>query len=313
MDTFNPQDLASVMYSLHLVADHLFELLPEDVENSLSTYDMFIGLAPQFRGQAAQLLRETAAGIQDPERRERVLRAADAVAKGEPCALAEDGSTRQQASHNTITLDEWERQKSNILSESSSSAPPASPGQAPAAEAPDIPHLDIWDFFPGLAVRIAQSFRDFDGDDVQAGELLHVVNHDYFPYDGGHTLTFKEKVIRLAEIAPENEPVMENWGNAYFEPVPDAEAMLACFQLIHQQWNFLLKEFPEKINVEHASEVRAEIDACARWLKAKGDRGPAPVCLTAPWAAAAFPHDDRHTTNLAFRITFLFAGIARTA
>jgi hypothetical protein len=92
MDTFNPQDLASVMYSLHLVADHLFELLPEDVENSLSTFDMFIGLAPQFREQAAQLLRDTAAGIQDPGRRARVLRAAEAVARGERCAIAADES-----------------------------------------------------------------------------------------------------------------------------------------------------------------------------------------------------------------------------
>ena len=115
MDTFNPQDLASVMFSLHLVADHLHELLAEDdVENSLATYDMFIGLAPQFRGQAAQLLRETGEATRDPVRRERVLRAAEAVAGGEPCAHT-DGESGQPSAPPENASDEWHIRKRSVL------------------------------------------------------------------------------------------------------------------------------------------------------------------------------------------------------
>lgn len=312
MDTFNPQDLASVMFSLHLVADHLHELLAEDVENSLATYDMFIGLAPQFRRQAAQLLRETGEAIQDPVRRERVLRAAEAVAGGAPCSHTE-GESGPPTAPQANASDEWQvRKRSGLIGPTRSIRTEAATGP-PGAEPPSMPHLDIWDFFPGLAVRIAQDFKDFDGDNVLAGEILHLLEHAYFAYDGGHTLTFREKVIRLAEIAPENELVIENPGNAWFEPLPERECLRACFELIDRQWDLLLKNFPEKLKVEHAAEIRAEIDACGRWLNADGDRGSAPVCVTGPWAVRAFPVDDRRTANLALRINFLFAGIVRVA
>jgi hypothetical protein len=99
------------MFSLHLVADHLHELLEESVEDSLATYDMFIGLAPQFREQAAQLLHETGEAIQEPARRERVLRAAAAVAAGKRCSAAAGESGQQEAAPQADSIDEWHVRK----------------------------------------------------------------------------------------------------------------------------------------------------------------------------------------------------------
>src|SRR5262245_26209639 len=84
-----------------------------------------------------------------------------------------------------------------------------------AARAP-VQEISISDFYAGLVVRIEQSFVDFDGQEIRAGEVLHFLEGNYFPYDGGHTLRFSEKTIRLATIVPEHEPIIENAGNAWF-------------------------------------------------------------------------------------------------
>jgi len=55
----------------------------------------------------------------------------------------------------------------------------------------------VWDFVPGLVVRVAQPFTDYDGQEILAGEVLHFVDDSYFFYEGGHTLRFAEKTIRL--------------------------------------------------------------------------------------------------------------------
>src|ERR1700738_186371 len=98
MDTFNPQDLNSVLYSLNLVADHLHEVPDEVLESQLVTYDMFIGLsAVPCRPPAAQLLRTAAARCSDAGRRDRILRAAEDVEKGVACAVTEQDLTWDQA------------------------------------------------------------------------------------------------------------------------------------------------------------------------------------------------------------------------
>ena len=72
MDTFNPQDLNSVLYPLGLVASHLHEVPDEVVESQLVTYDMLVGLAAvPCRPPAAQLLREAAGRCSDAARRAR--------------------------------------------------------------------------------------------------------------------------------------------------------------------------------------------------------------------------------------------------
>jgi hypothetical protein len=92
-------------------------------------------------------------------------------------------------------------------------AAPASPLQAAAAQ------LTVWDFAPGLVIRVCQSFRDYDGQEIHAGEVLHFLGSSYFPYDSGHTLQFAEKVIRLAGVVEEHEAILANAGNAWFEPL----------------------------------------------------------------------------------------------
>ena len=47
---------------------------------------------------------------------------------------------------------------------------------SPADAAPD---LSVWDFRPGLVVRIGQTFKDFDGQEIRAGEVLHFLERSW--------------------------------------------------------------------------------------------------------------------------------------
>ena len=93
-----------------------------------------------------------------------------------------------------------------------------------ASALPDVPtatagKVSIWDFSAGLAVRVLQDFRDYDGQEIHAGEVLHFIEDSYFFYEGGHTLRFAEKTIRLADIVEEHQRIIANAGNAWFQPV----------------------------------------------------------------------------------------------
>src|SRR4051812_42088208 len=46
--------------------------------------------------------------------------------------------------------------------------------------------LAVWQFSPGLVVRIGRTFRDYDGQEIRAGEVLHFLEGSYFFYEGGH-------------------------------------------------------------------------------------------------------------------------------
>ena len=101
--------------------------------------------------------------------------------------------------------------------------PPAEPAvpqsEAPAESPRPAKPLTVWDFAPGLMVRVCQSFSDYDGQEIREGEVLHFLGSSYFPYDSGHTLQFAEKTIRLAGIVEEHEPIIANAANAWFEPL----------------------------------------------------------------------------------------------
>jgi hypothetical protein len=79
--------------------------------------------------------------------------------------------------------------------------------------------LSVWDFAPGLVVCVVQSFSDYDGQKIEAGEVLHFLDDSYFFYEGGHTLRFAEKTIRLADIVDEHQPIIANAGNVWFRPL----------------------------------------------------------------------------------------------
>src|SRR5258708_3661614 len=78
------------------IAQTLCDVPDDSLESQLVTFDMLVGLGDD-RPAAANLLREAAGRCSDPRRRERVLRAAVAVALGEPCALKEHGLPWKQA------------------------------------------------------------------------------------------------------------------------------------------------------------------------------------------------------------------------
>ena len=65
---------------------------------------------------------------------------------------------------------------------------------------PAMPTLHISRFFSGLVLRVRQTFRDFDGNEVRSGETLSFLEGSYFPYESGHTLRFLEKTVRLAGV-----------------------------------------------------------------------------------------------------------------
>src|SRR5712692_4938865 len=184
------------------IAQTLCDVPDDSVESQLATFDMLAGLGDNRPG-AARLLREAAGRCSDPQRRERVLRAAGAVALGEPCTLNEQELTWKQAAEaNAITLEEWQEQEA------------AEQAALLAPDPPPMPHLGLWDMFPGMAVRVAQTFRDHDGQEVRAGEILRFVSIDYMAYHGGYTIDFAEKQVRLCELVSANGPTIENEGNA---------------------------------------------------------------------------------------------------
>ena len=111
-------------------------------------------------------------------------------------------------------------------------APPRDPSEPPASAIPPEPSaatatptrreppapLTISTMQAGARYRVVRDFLDFDGTPFRAGTVLTFVGYSYFPYDGGYTIHFLEAGMRLAEIAPENVPVLDNSGNSYFVP-----------------------------------------------------------------------------------------------
>ena len=255
--------------------------VPEDtVESQLVTFDMFINLIGDgSREPAAKVLREAAARCTSDFHRERILRAADEVAAGRPCGFTPEGLTAAQAAKaSTVDID-------------------------PEFALTPLPHVTVWDLFPGIVIRVAQDFADFDRNQVHAGELLHLVEKSYFAYDGGHTLTFTEGVIRLAEIDHVTEPVIQNEGNAYFEPAPDLESLRHCWQWLDRQLDLF-----DLASVKQATAIRAEIDLCGQWLNRAEPRGVPPRCITGALAEMALPN-YRSTGGITPRIAYLFAGM----
>jgi hypothetical protein len=71
----------------------------------------------------------------------------------------------------------------------------------------------------GDRIRIKREFRDYDGQNFEAGRELDYFDRNYFPYDAGHILYFAQAVIRLSENGDEDLLIVENEGEEYFEVV----------------------------------------------------------------------------------------------
>jgi hypothetical protein len=84
-------------------------------------------------------------------------------------------------------------------------------------ESPD--QLTVYKFQPGMTIRILKSFEDYDGQKIEAGEVLHLLETNYLPYESGRTLTFAEKTIRLSGDVGEEWVIIANVDNAWYELV----------------------------------------------------------------------------------------------
>lgn len=80
------------------------------------------------------------------------------------------------------------------------------------------PLQSLAELVAGAKYRVLATFVDFDGGEVLAGSELTFVSQSYFPYDGGYTLTFAERVVRLAEIDANSSQVIDAPGR-WFECV----------------------------------------------------------------------------------------------
>jgi hypothetical protein len=262
------------------------------VENQLFDLEVRLSMAtPEERSDAARRLREAATTCSDTARGERLLRAADAIEANQSVARNEQGLTLAEAKQvSTLTADEYAKIAKDW----------------PTDKPPEIPHLSVWDMFPGLMVRVAKSFRDYDRDDIAAGELLRFRTLDHFAKEEGYTITFDQRTIRLCGLVEADGPMIENSGNQFFEPVPTVESLKACLVSIETLWRSrdVRKNWQAPI-------VRAELDACGRWLAEKGERDEPYVCTSWPLLPSLFPDWTVIAQRLKFQITFLFAGIVR--
>jgi hypothetical protein len=84
-------------------------------------------------------------------------------------------------------------------------------------ESPDP--LTVFKFRPGMIIHILKPFKDYDGQQIEAGEVLHLLWTNYLPYERGHTLAFAEKTIQLSEYVDEEWSVIANVDNAWYELV----------------------------------------------------------------------------------------------
>jgi hypothetical protein len=100
----------NVLPALRPLANSLPGLPLEAIESLLVNYDTLVSLGDSaIRLQAAQCLRDVAPQASDPSVRDRLLRAAEAIASGVPCALTPEGLTGPQAAAaQSMSLEEWQ-------------------------------------------------------------------------------------------------------------------------------------------------------------------------------------------------------------
>jgi hypothetical protein len=270
-----PDDSATMPQMMEILAGQFPEMPTGVMEDLLVSFDRGLSfLGDDQRPWAAALLREAAARSSDEPKQRRLLKAADCVVAGEPCALTSAGLTA---------------------------------GEVAAAELvpPTLPHLSVWNLFPGLQIRVVQTFRDIDGQEIAVDQRLRLIDKNYFFYDEGFTLRFEGRTIRIENSGPPGSLIIANEGNAYFEPLADRQSLAACAGLVAEQWGWLKPQ-----EAQDAAGIRDEIDRCIKWLDDAGGAGVAPRCVTAGNAAERFPNNREATTrDLALRIAFLFAGV----
>jgi hypothetical protein len=300
---------------------HLLATVPlESVEGLLVTFDALVNVSDD-RAAAAQMLRTAASECSDPERGERLKLAAADIEAHQPCAFTPDGlSAQQAAAAQTMTADEWERHVAEHPlppPPGESFAPQEDEDEEDAEEdyldeaPPTLPHLPVRHFFAGLVVRVAQDFADGHGRAVCATDLLRLLacNSD----GDNYTLACLDRNVFLTPEGAGHDRIIENAGNAWFQPVPRADCLEDLAERIHLRLNDAEDESEEEDDdndgdslLERIETIREDVERCQEWISQAGERGPAPQYRTARVVAGIFGPDDDVTVWL----RLLFAAIA---
>ena len=70
--------------------------------------------------------------------------------------------------------------------------------------------VDIYTLGKGATYVVAKTFTDFYGNLFSPGEILTYAERHFLPYDGGHTIVFKERNIYLQE--EENRDIINSFA-----------------------------------------------------------------------------------------------------
>ena len=70
--------------------------------------------------------------------------------------------------------------------------------------------VDIYTLEKGATYVVTRTFTDFYGDVFSPGERLTYAEKHFLPYDGGHTIVFKERNIYLQE--EENRDIIDSFA-----------------------------------------------------------------------------------------------------
>ncbi len=309
------------------LAQMLATLPDESVEGLLYAFDSMVQVSDaSLRPSAAQMLRDTAVGCLNPTRRDRLMRAAGDIAAGQPCAVAPvqyDTAVDVPLPPPPVEVEEDDEDDDDPYMEE----PP-----------PKLPHLPVRHFFPGLVVRIAKDFHDSHGRAVCEQDLLKVFACEK---DGGdYTVSFLERTVPLKTAVEGHAEILENAGNAWFQPVPTVDCLEDLADLIDRRLEAAEEndedyddnddddddddggddedgedsdgdddddddDGGDDARLESIDTLRGEVADCQAWLEKTGERGPAPKCVSGKLAAGIFGRDDIVTAW----IRLLFAAI----
>jgi hypothetical protein len=289
--------------ALESIAGLLPSLPDESVEGLLLTYDSLVNVSN--RPAATEILRRMAAQCEVSARRDRLIRAAEAVGAGQT-------SASQNASTYSMTGDEWERH----IAEHPLPPPPAppednfedfdeedeqeDPENSPymAEEPPKLPDLPVRFFFPGLVVRVARDFSDAYGRAVSSSDLLRVINS--FQSGSEYAIACMDRNIRVSDKQAE---IIANAGNSWFQPVPSTNCLEELLVAIERSLGDA--EEDEEVDLDRVERLRDEIDKCEAWIAEAAPRSAAPKCRHGQLPARLFGPDH----ELAYWIRLLFAAV----
>jgi len=267
------------------LAQMLATLPDESVDGLLYAFDSAVQVSDASqRSSAAQLLRDTGSGCSNPARRERLLRAAGDVEAGRPCAAA----PVQYDTAVEVPL-------------------PPPPAEVPEEDdddpymeeaPPQLPHLPARYFFPGLVVRVGRDFSDIHGRAVCEQDLLKLFAIEK---DGEEwTLSFLERTVPLSAAVERHAAILENAGNAWFQPVPTVDCLDGLADLIDRrleaaEGNGDFEDDDDEgadARQENIDELRGDVAECQEWLMQARGRGPTPACSSGELAVEIFREDD---------------------